>query len=165
MTNIREIFAHNLKEKRKKCGLSQAKLAEMVNVSTHHMAMMEIARHSPTLDLVERMANVLNIEIYELFIDPLSPSVEMERLYQTVAKDIDKVVCENIERIYQTTAKNIEQVVEAVENALSDNHKKVGKPLFTFCVTNTQMRQPLTIPRVPKKRYVGCNGTGKEARC
>jgi hypothetical protein len=40
------------------------------------------------------MANALNIEIYELFIDPLSPTVEMERLYQTVAKNIEQVVSE-----------------------------------------------------------------------
>jgi transcriptional regulator with XRE-family HTH domain len=98
MTNIQEIFAHNLKEKRQNCGFSQAKLAEIVSVSTHHIAMMEIARHYPTLDLVERIANALNIEIYELFINPLSPPEEMERLYQTVAKDIELVVSEAVER-------------------------------------------------------------------
>jgi hypothetical protein len=38
----------------------------------------------------------LNIEIYELFITPLSPRKELERLYETVAKNIDKVVCEAI---------------------------------------------------------------------
>ena len=82
MTNLREIFAHNLKEKRRKRGFSQAKLAEMVNVSVHHIATIETARNYPTLDLVERMANALNIEIYELFINPLSPHEELERLYQ-----------------------------------------------------------------------------------
>jgi transcriptional regulator with XRE-family HTH domain len=98
MTNIQEIFAHNLKEKRRNCGFSQAKLAEMVNVSTHHIAMMEIARNYPTLDLVERLAKALNIEIYELFINPLSPPEEMERLYQTVAKNIEQVVGAAIEK-------------------------------------------------------------------
>jgi len=98
MTNLREIFAHNLKKKRRNCGFSQAKLAEMVNVSTHHIATIETARNYPTLDLVERMANALNIEIYELFINPLSPHEEMERLYQTVANDIKKVVAEAVEK-------------------------------------------------------------------
>jgi transcriptional regulator with XRE-family HTH domain len=98
MTNLREILAHNLKKKRRKCGFSQAKLAEMVNVSTHHIATIETARNYPTLDLVERMANALNIEIYELFINPLSPPEEMERLYQIVANDIKKVVAEAVEK-------------------------------------------------------------------
>jgi len=98
MTNLREILAHNLKKKRQNCGFSQAKLAEMVNVSTHHIATIETARNYPTLDLIERMANALDIEIYELFINPLSPPEEMERLYQVVAKNIDQVVAEAVEK-------------------------------------------------------------------
>jgi len=105
MTNLREIFAHNLKKKRKKCGLSQAKLAEMVNVSTHHIATIETARNYPTLDLVERMANALDIEIYELFINPLSPHEEMERLYQTTAKNIEQIVANAIEKALTTQYK------------------------------------------------------------
>jgi len=110
MTNLREIFAYNLKKNRQNRGLSQAKLAESTNVSTHHIAMIEIARNYPAMELVERIANVLDIEIYELFINPLSPPEEMERLYQTIAK-------------------NIEQVVEeAIKKALTDNcqNKKFG---------------------------------------
>jgi transcriptional regulator with XRE-family HTH domain len=125
MTKLRDILAHNLKEKRRNCGFSQEKLAEMVNVSTHHIATIETARNYPTLDLVERLANALNIEIYELFINQLSPPEEMERLYQTVAKNIEQLISENMERLYQTTAKNIEQLVgEAIENALTGKHKK-----------------------------------------
>jgi transcriptional regulator with XRE-family HTH domain len=113
MTNLRDIFAHNLKTKRQKCGFTQAKLAEKVGVSTHHIAMIEIARHYPTLELVERIANTLDIEIYELFINPLSPPEEMERLYQTVAKNIEQVVS------------------QAIENALTGEHKKGAiKPLL-----------------------------------
>jgi transcriptional regulator with XRE-family HTH domain len=120
MTNLRDIFAHNLKEKRQNCGFSQAKLAEMVSVSTHHIATIETARNYPTLDLVERMANALGVEIYELFINPLSPPEEMERLYHVAAKNIERLICENMERFCQTTSKNLEQAVgEAVEKALA----------------------------------------------
>ena len=108
MTNLREVFAYNLKAKRKKCGFTQAQLAEKVGVSTHHIAMIEIARHYPTLELVERIANTLEIEVYELFINPLSPHEELERLYQVVAKNIEQVVS------------------QAIENALTDSHKKKG---------------------------------------
>jgi len=98
MTSLREIFAHNLKKKRQNCGFSQAQLAEMVSVSTHHIATIETARNYPTLDLVERMAKALDIEIHELFINPLSPHEEMERLYQAVAKNIEQVVGEAVEK-------------------------------------------------------------------
>ena len=127
MTTLREILAHNLKKKRRNCGLSQAKLAEMVKVSTHHIATIETAKNYPTLDLVERIANALDIEIYELFINPLSPPEEMERLYQTMAKNIDQLVGESMERLCQTAAKNIEKVVgEAIENALIGKLNKKG---------------------------------------
>ncbi|MDR1909207.1 MAG: helix-turn-helix transcriptional regulator, partial [Spirochaetaceae bacterium] len=73
MAHLRETFAYNLKEKRRKGGFTQAQLAEKVDVSTHHIGMLEIARSFPALELVERIADALDIEIYELFIDPLSP--------------------------------------------------------------------------------------------
>ena len=98
MAGVREIFAHNLKKHRKNSGLSQEKLAEKVDVSTHHIAMMEIARNYPAMQLVERIANALNVEIYEFFIDPLLRPAEMERLYQAVAKNIEQVVGDAIEK-------------------------------------------------------------------
>ena len=93
-----EIFAYNLKKYRRDRGISQAKLAEKVDVSTHHIAMIEIARNYPALDLVERIANVFDIEVYKLFINPLSAPEEMEKLFQTVAKNINNVVSEAIEK-------------------------------------------------------------------
>jgi transcriptional regulator with XRE-family HTH domain len=98
MAGLREIFAHNLKEKRRKCALTQAQLAEKADVSTHHIGMLEIARNYPTMELVERIADALGIEIYELFVAPLSTHEELERLYQTVAKDIEQVVGEAIQK-------------------------------------------------------------------
>jgi len=99
MERLGEIFAHNLKEKRRKCGISQAQLAEKVDVSTHHIGMIEIARNYPTMELVERIANALDIEVYELFINPLSTHEELERLYKTVAIDIERVVAEAVEKV------------------------------------------------------------------
>jgi len=99
MASLREIFAHNLKKHRKICRLSQEKLAEMVNVSTHHIAMMEISRSYPAMELVERIAGVLNIEIHELFLHPSSPTREMEQLYQVVAKNIEQVVNNAVEKV------------------------------------------------------------------
>ena len=106
MTGLREIFAYNLKERRHKRGLTQAQLAEKVNVSTHHIGMLEIARNFPTLELVERIAGALDIEYYELFVNPLAPHEELEGLYKTVARDIERLVAETIEKtltgIYKT---------------------------------------------------------------
>ena len=125
MTTLREILAYNLKKNRRNCGFSQSKLAELVKVSTHHIATIETAKNYPTLDLIERMANVMDIDIYELFINPLSPPEELERLYQTTAKNIDQLVSESMERLCQMTAKNIEKIVgESIEKALVGKIRK-----------------------------------------
>ena len=100
-------------------------MAELVNVSTHHIATIETARNLPTLDLVERMAKALDIEIYELFINQLSPPEEMEHLYKIVASNIDQLLYESMERFCQVTAKKIEQAVsESVEKTLIVNYSR-----------------------------------------
>jgi hypothetical protein len=73
------------------------------------------------------MANALGIEIYELFINPLSPPEEMERLYQVASKNIERLICDSMERFCQKTAKSLEHIVgESVEKVLADkfNDKK-----------------------------------------
>jgi transcriptional regulator with XRE-family HTH domain len=106
MARLHEIFAYNLKEKRRKCGFTQAQLAEKVDVSTHHIGMLEIARNYPTLELVERIAGALDIEVYELFVDPLSSHEELERLYQAVANNIERVVGEAVQKVLADKCKN-----------------------------------------------------------
>jgi transcriptional regulator with XRE-family HTH domain len=109
MAHLREVFAHNLKEKRRKCGFSQAKLAEKVGVSTHHIAMIELARNFPASDLIERIADELDIEFYELFITPLSSHEEMEKLYQTIAANIERIVDEAIQKAFNKKSRNKEE--------------------------------------------------------
>jgi transcriptional regulator with XRE-family HTH domain len=97
MESLRAVFAKNLKEKRQKCGLSQAKLAEIVGVSTHHIAMIELTRNFPTSGLLERLANALNIEVHELFVVPHAPSNEIDNLHQSIISVIKQTVSESVE--------------------------------------------------------------------
>lgn len=50
-----------------KNGLTQDKLAELVNYSTNHISKLELARTNPSFDLLVRLANAFNIELKELF--------------------------------------------------------------------------------------------------
>jgi transcriptional regulator with XRE-family HTH domain len=92
MAHIREIFAKNLKENRKKCGFSQEQLAERADVSTHYIAILEIARSFPTSEVLERIAGALNIEIYELLLVPQSPQEELEKLRRTIIDEIKQTI-------------------------------------------------------------------------
>jgi transcriptional regulator with XRE-family HTH domain len=109
MASLREIFAKNLKEHRHKCGFTQAKLAEMVDVSTHHVARIELARNFPTSELMARFASALDIEIYELFVVSHSPDEKLAWVRQTLVTDIRQTV------------------EEAVENAFAKRDKKSKK--------------------------------------
>jgi transcriptional regulator with XRE-family HTH domain len=67
-------------------------------ITTHYLAMVELARYIPRVDTIERLAKTLNIEIYELFIVPLSPAMEMKKLHEAVISDMKQIVIEAVEK-------------------------------------------------------------------
>jgi transcriptional regulator with XRE-family HTH domain len=105
MTSVREILAYNLKENRKKCGLSQAKLAEKANITTQYIAMIEVSRKFPTPEMLDRLAAALEIETYQLFIVKPSPEDAMERLHDTLVSNIERVVAQAVEKSIAATCK------------------------------------------------------------
>ena len=98
MANLRDILAGNLKESRKKRNISQAKLAEIANTTTQYIAMIEIARKFPSLGMLERLAAALEIETHEFFAVKPSPGDAMERLHDTLAGNIERIVGEAVEK-------------------------------------------------------------------
>lgn len=96
MAQLRKTLAYNLREKRHKCGFTQSQLAEKVDVSTHHIAMIEIARSYPTLELAERIADALGIEVYELFVKKYTAKDAFQRLHDTYVGNIKKLIEETI---------------------------------------------------------------------
>ena len=100
MINLREILATNLKENRRKCGISQAKLAEQAGISTQYIAMIELSRQFPTPEVLERMAAALDIEAYELFAVPPSPENAMERLHKDIIREVREVIIETLGKAF-----------------------------------------------------------------
>ena len=112
MTNIRDIFAKNLRESRRKCGFTQAKLAEKANISIHYLAMIELSRNFPKGDIIERLATVLEIEIYELFLVPQSPAVEIRKLYKTMIAEVENVVQESVEKAFEKRGIKLKRAIK-----------------------------------------------------
>jgi transcriptional regulator with XRE-family HTH domain len=67
MTNIRDVLAKNMKAYRNALGLSQAKLAEKVDTSTHYIGMIETKNNFPSPEMLERIAAALGIDTIDLF--------------------------------------------------------------------------------------------------
>jgi len=66
---LNQILANNLKRYRASNGETQATLAEKAEVSIVYLAELEIGRKNPSLEVIERLANALNIRPYELFLE------------------------------------------------------------------------------------------------
>jgi transcriptional regulator with XRE-family HTH domain len=67
MTNIRDVLAKNMKAYRNALGLSQARLAERVDTSTHYIGMIETKNNFPSPEMLERIAAALGIDTLDLF--------------------------------------------------------------------------------------------------
>jgi transcriptional regulator with XRE-family HTH domain len=92
MTDLRKILAFNMKFHRKKLGLTQAKLAELVDVSDNHIALIETGRRFPSITMLELLATALEIDILELFsVKPVESSAK-EQQKDAILADIDQIL-------------------------------------------------------------------------
>jgi len=66
---IKEIFVQNLKKFRGIEGISQAKLATLCNTDLSYIGQIEMGKRFPSIKLIERIAKVLDIDVYRLFMD------------------------------------------------------------------------------------------------
>ena len=65
--SLRQIFIRNLKEFRKRENLSQMKLSECCNASIGYISEIEMGRKFPSVEMIDKIAEVLRIEPYRLF--------------------------------------------------------------------------------------------------
>jgi len=92
MANIREVLASNIKEYRRKYGFSQDKLAELAGISSQYLATVETCRKFPTPEMLDRIAEALNIETHELFSFTSTPQKELEKLRQDIIGEVVKTI-------------------------------------------------------------------------
>lgn len=64
--NIREIFAKNLRAARRQKGLSQEELAHRADLDRTYISSLERNVYNPTIDVVARLADALEIEAASL---------------------------------------------------------------------------------------------------
>lgn len=66
---LREIVARNLRHVRRAKGLSQEELAHRAGFDRNYVGMLERQENSPTVDTVERLAAVLEIQPFLLLVE------------------------------------------------------------------------------------------------
>ena len=65
--DIKMLLGRKIKEYRNKIGLTQAQLAEIVNVDNKHISCIENGKNFPSADLLGRLAKAFNTEPKNLF--------------------------------------------------------------------------------------------------
>ena len=59
-------LGRNIFTKRRECGYSQNKLAEILDISREHLAKIETAKRTLSLDLLINIADALNVKVRDL---------------------------------------------------------------------------------------------------
>jgi transcriptional regulator with XRE-family HTH domain len=65
---LRERVARNLRMLRHAKGLSQEELADRANINRNYVGMLEREEHAATVDMLEKLADVLEVDPIEFFI-------------------------------------------------------------------------------------------------
>jgi transcriptional regulator with XRE-family HTH domain len=76
-SDLRAIFGENLKKRRTFKGFSQAKLAEMLNLSPNFISDIESGKRWVSSDTLVNFAEVLGVEVYEFLKPPQAPEGEL----------------------------------------------------------------------------------------
>jgi transcriptional regulator with XRE-family HTH domain len=92
MTNIRAVLAKNIKAYRNALGLTQAKLAEKVDTSTHYIGMIETQKNYPSPEMLERIAVALGIDTLDLFSTQRNLSLTLKNYRKAAIKDVRNLV-------------------------------------------------------------------------
>ncbi|MDR0322301.1 MAG: helix-turn-helix domain-containing protein [Treponema sp.] len=91
MTNLRALLSDNTRKRRKLLDISQAKLAEKVDTSTHYIAQIEQMNKFPSVEMLERIAEALEMDSPELFSTQVFTEEAIKCVQDKVQADLDEV--------------------------------------------------------------------------
>ncbi|MBE6352967.1 MAG: helix-turn-helix transcriptional regulator [Treponema bryantii] len=96
--NLQTIFISNMKRFRKQKHITQEKLAEMCETDTCYIGQIETFRRFPSIQLIEKISNALEVEPWVLFKNNETKEYETERLEkinlikEKLSNEFDKII-------------------------------------------------------------------------
>jgi len=97
---IKAILGKNIKLIRTVKGLTQAVLAEKASISIIFLSSIERGAKYPKADILARISQVLEVEVFELFKGELVPS-DSKKLVTRLSKDITVKLNSSLEDIFK----------------------------------------------------------------
>ena len=110
---LKQVFISNLKEFRKREGLSQMKLAEYCNTATSYIGDIEIGRRFPSIDMIEKIADVLRIEPYHFFKKKIENNnySDTENLFPRLPNSMKKQIATQIKTQIDLSLSEINEIL------------------------------------------------------
>lgn len=88
--NTKELLGLRVKEFRKQKKLTQEKLAEIIGVDNGYISKLEVGQNFPSITTLEKIADVLDVELYELFRYTNSKSKDFKEEINTIYDKLNK---------------------------------------------------------------------------
>ena len=91
--DIKKILGKNIQNYRKLQNITQEQLAETVGIDTISLSKIETGRNYPTAENLAKIAKILNVEVYELFV--ISNLKTNDELISEIDKNLQKISADN----------------------------------------------------------------------
>lgn len=102
-TDNKKLLGKRIKELRKEKGLTQERLAELIGIETCSLSAIESGRHFPSLPTIEKISNILKIDL-KVFFDFQHLKSRAEKI-EEIIKSIDIQSEDTINLIYRIIKK------------------------------------------------------------
>lgn len=96
---VKKLFGQRIKELRKEKKLTQEKLSELILMDPQHYCKMENGNHFPSLKNIIKLAEILEVNIQDLFI---FKSSDEEKELQKIKYNINKLTNKELKFIHTT---------------------------------------------------------------
>jgi len=97
-SDLRAIFGANLKKRRIFKGLSQAKLAEILDISPNFISDLESGKRWVSSDTLVNIAAALSVEVYEFLKPPQAPEDELSAFIESYTEKAEAAASEAVAR-------------------------------------------------------------------
>ncbi|OGW11166.1 MAG: hypothetical protein A2W77_03585 [Nitrospinae bacterium RIFCSPLOWO2_12_39_16] len=84
MAEIKELIGARIKSIRDAKGMTQERLAEVMDINSKYLSNIERGKENPTLDMLIKLANALEVEMWEMF--DFGHEVSLKELRETMSR-------------------------------------------------------------------------------
>ncbi len=88
-----------IKQFRRKKGLTQAELAELINVDPKYISRLETGTSTPSIGVIVRLGEVLNIEIFNFFV--FDTQKEKAKVIKSINSKLNKANVKELNAIFE----------------------------------------------------------------